>query len=128
MMGLDTDFATTKFADAGGMRCLDLKPEIAWDGPKRFAGISQYLKSSYACEPKMDGVRVTLTMGATGNRLSTQRMQVTRNFPHITGAVMPDIDGTVLDGELVAPDPEPLQPKLDHLNRYAESIISKVSL
>jgi hypothetical protein len=26
------------------------------------------------------------------------------------------------------PDPEPLEPKLEHLNRYAETIISKVAL
>lgn len=84
------------------MKCKDLKPLLAWGTDSPYDGIAQYLTEAYVAEPKLDGVRVTLNLGTESNVLWTSQDR-SANFPHLAQAVVPDIAGVVLDGELMAP-------------------------
>lgn len=61
-------------------------------------------------ERKLDGHRFKLHMFADCNRLDSRRVSVvnnlfvekTDNAPHIRDAVVPELNGTILDGEIVA--------------------------
>lgn len=96
------------------MKAKDLKASIAWDAPDsatRYAGIAKYLTPAYAAEPKLDGCRMRMFLGATGNTLNTGRRSVTSfgyisrsdNFPHLRDASVPSFAGTILDGEIMSP-------------------------
>ena len=95
------------------MKCKDLKGKIDWtaEGAARFAGIAAYLNDAHVAEPKLDGCRGRFFLGLTGNSFNTGRRSVktfayidrTDNFPHLRDAVVPELAGTILDGEILAP-------------------------
>jgi ATP-dependent DNA ligase len=66
---------------------------------------------TWIMEPKLDGARMRVFLGATGNTMNTGRrsdktyayIQRQDNFPHIRDAVVPALAGTILDGEVMAP-------------------------
>lgn len=87
----------------GSMKAIDLKPDIDWNASDPFAGIRRVLSPAYAAEPKLDGVRVEMVMDDAGNQVATQNMRVSRNFPHLHGAIIAGMSGTILDCELLAP-------------------------
>ncbi len=105
------------------MKAQDLKREIDWTltGSERFAGhtLSQYMQpSKYTLEPKIDGVRVRLFLGAESNSLNTGRRSDTTyayieradNFPHLRDTVNPALAGTIIDCELVMAEPVEIAP------------------
>jgi bifunctional non-homologous end joining protein LigD len=67
----------------------------------------------WVMEPKLDGARARMFLGADGNKIVTGRRSVKTfayiqredNFPHLRDAVVPALAGTVLDGELLAVNP-----------------------
>jgi ATP-dependent DNA ligase len=73
--------------------------------------LSPYFSPAYVAEPKLDGCRLRLVLGDFSNSAVTGRRSVRTfacsrrddNFPHLRDALAPDIAGTVLDGELMAP-------------------------
>ena len=93
------------------MKAKDLKSLIAWGSADPFKGIEAYLTDAYVAEPKLDGARLRMFLGLTGNTLNTGRRSVrtfayidrTANFPHLAQAVLKEWAGVVLDGELMAP-------------------------
>jgi bifunctional non-homologous end joining protein LigD len=95
------------------MKAQDLKSKINWQakGTARFAGISQFLTPQWVAEPKLDGCRLRMFLGATANSLNTGRRSVktfaylnrSDNFPHLRDAAVASLAGTVLDGEILAP-------------------------
>lgn len=93
------------------MKCKDLKNKIAWGSGDPFAGIAQYLTDDYRAEPKLDGARMRLFLGEDSNSMNTGRRSVktfryidrSANFPHFAEAAVPELVGTVLDGEVIAP-------------------------
>ena len=95
------------------MRARDLRSEIDWTalGFSRFAPIARYFTDEWVMEPKLDGVRVRLHLGESTNSLITGRRSVktfaytnrSDNFPHLRDALVPELAGTTLDGELLAP-------------------------
>lgn len=94
-------------------KAKDLKNKIDWaaDGPARFATIAEFLTPAWALEPKLDGARMRVFLGSSGNTMNTgRRSDVTfayteraENFPHLRDAVVPALTGTILDGELMPP-------------------------
>jgi ATP-dependent DNA ligase len=93
------------------MKAKDLKNDIAWGTEDPFAGISKYLTSAYVVEPKLDGARVRLFLGETQNSLNTGRrsdltyayIERADNFPHLRDAVVSELNGTIIDAELMMP-------------------------
>lgn len=93
------------------MKAKDLKAEIAWGTENPFDGIARFLTEDYVLEPKLDGARMRVFLGSEGNSMNTGRRNVktftytdrTDNFPHLRDAVLPHFEGTVLDGEIIAP-------------------------
>ena len=77
----------------------------------RVPDLSPWLTPDYVAEPKLDGVRLRLVLGSDFNAAFTGRRSVRTfaysrreaNFPHLRDAVVSDLAGTVLDGELLAP-------------------------
>lgn len=65
--------------------------------------------SNWAYEEKFDGERLLIHFQETGNRVTTRRQskktglmnERTNNVPHIRGLVVPELAGTVLDGEII---------------------------
>lgn len=86
------------------MKGRDLKPYLAWGTDSPYDGIKSWLTQDYVAEPKLDGVRVLMAFGSDFNTVSTSRDR-TANFPHLRDAVVPEMVGVVLDGELVAATP-----------------------
>lgn len=92
-------------------KACDLKDKIKWGQPDRFAGIKSYFSKEWALEPKLDGARMRVFLGATGNTMNSGRRSDTsytyieraENFPHLRDAVVPELAGTILDGELMPP-------------------------
>lgn len=92
-------------------KAADLKREIDWTADDY--GLSKYLTPAYAVEPKLDGARMRLFLGAKSNTMNTGRrsdktyayIQRENNFPHIRDAVLEELAGTILDGEVLAPTP-----------------------
>lgn len=68
----------------------------------------------WVMEPKLDGARVRLFLGPDGNKLTTAKRSVKTfayiqredNFPHIRDAVAPELAGTIIDGEILAVNPD----------------------
>lgn len=93
------------------MKAKDLKGKLAWGTADPYAGIADYLTTVYVAEPKLDGARMLMFLGATGNTMNTGRRSVksfgyttrTDNFPHLRDAIAADLAGTILDGEILAP-------------------------
>lgn len=88
------------------MKAKDLKADIDWTVPAdqgRYDGISQFLSEAWVAEPKLDGVRSKIVVGAEDTQVSTWRRDVSGNFPHMAAVAMADLAGTVLDGEIIAP-------------------------
>jgi ATP-dependent DNA ligase len=87
-----------------------------------------YLNSEHAVEPKLDGVRLRVQLGRASNLVFTGRRSVRTfthsrredNFPHLRDAVVPDLAGTVLDGELLAPGPR----ILTHTGSWTDSLLN----
>jgi len=101
------------------MKAKDTKDKVIWsrDG-NDYSGIKDLFaypndvdSARFIMEPKYDGCRVRIFFGATENAvLSGRRSVVTQkysdrsdNFPHIRDAVVPELAGTILDCELLAP-------------------------
>lgn len=93
------------------MKAKDLKHEIAWGTPNPFAALSKYFTDDWAMDPKLDGCRMRWFAGLRGNTMNTGRRSVktysytsrSDNFPHLRDAVIPELVGTILDGEIMAP-------------------------
>jgi len=66
----------------------------------------------WVAEEKYDGTRLLMHITPEGNRFTTRRisektgryMERTNNFPHLRDIDLPNLHGTVLDGEGYAPD------------------------
>jgi len=66
---------------------------------------------NWIAEPKLDGTRLKFHITSEGNRLDTRRisektnkfMERTNNFPHLRDLPLEWLEGTVLDGEGIAP-------------------------
>jgi bifunctional non-homologous end joining protein LigD len=99
-------------------KAQDLKHKIDWNAEDPFKGIEQYLNDDWVAEPKLDGARFRIYLGKTGNTSNTGRRSLqtmkftdrTDNFPQFRDTVVPELAGTVLDGEILAPD-EPIEIK-----------------
>ena len=84
----------------GGKAASDSVPDKIWNDKNTIV------------EKKCDGHRFKAHLGVTENRLDSRRESVvdglyvekTDNAPHIRDAVVPYLDGTILDGEVVAGD------------------------
>jgi bifunctional non-homologous end joining protein LigD len=94
------------------MKAADLKNTIDWSlpGAERFRGLPQ-MNADWVLEPKLDGARMRVYLGAEKNRMNTGRRSDTHygytersdNFVHLRDAATPMLEGTVLDGELMPP-------------------------
>lgn len=92
-------------------KACDLKGKITWGSEAPFAGLGEYLNDKWVLEPKLDGARLRLFLGSTGNSMNSgRRSDVTYayidrsdNFPHLRDTVVKEFAGTVLDGELMPP-------------------------
>jgi ATP-dependent DNA ligase len=66
----------------------------------------------WIAERKLDGSRYGLYIGKDGNRLLSKHISVkddkpvekTENVPHLTKVSCPELDGTVIDGEITTPN------------------------
>lgn len=91
------------------MKARDLGGLVEWGADEPFAALAPYLTDRYAMEPKLDGVRVQLSIGPGGSRVATANLaggaDRTANFPHLARLTHPDLVGCVLDGELISPTP-----------------------
>lgn len=93
------------------MKAKDLKDKLAWGTANPYEGIKDYLTDAYIAEPKLDGARMLMFLGANGNTMNTGRRSVksfgyitrTDNFPHLRDAVIPEFAGTIIDGEIISP-------------------------
>lgn len=93
-------------------KAQDLNHRIHWDKPgHEFDDIKDYLNDKWVLEPKFDGARFRLFLGKKGNSAKTGRrssatFQYTDradNFPHLRDTVVPELAGTVIDGEIMPP-------------------------
>jgi ATP-dependent DNA ligase len=83
-------------ANGGG---VDLIPDKCWK------------EDNWVAELKLDGTRLKFHITSEGNRLDTRRisersgkyMERTNNFPHLRDLDLKELEGTVLDGEGLAP-------------------------
>lgn len=94
------------------MKAKDLKERIDWMAPDPFKNIEkEYLNDKWVLEPKLDGARFRLFLGKESNSANTgRRSSVTfaytersQNFPHLRDLAIPELAGTILDGELMPP-------------------------
>lgn len=87
--------------------------KLSATGPD-YAGIKHLLTEKFIAEPKYDGVRLRMFIGLTGSSLNTGRRSVktyaysdrTGNYPHLSQVCDDDLNGIILDGELLAPSPK----------------------
>lgn len=94
-------------------KAKDLKSLVAFGSSDPFAGLEKegYLTEQWALEPKLDGARMRVFLGTSQNTMNTgRRSDVTfayteraDNFPHLRDATVPELAGTILDGELMPP-------------------------
>lgn len=87
------------------MKAKDLKADIDWTvsaDEGRYAKIARYLSDAWVAEPKLDGVRSKIVIGSQASTVSTWRRDVTGNFPQFASVGIRELDGTVLDGEIIA--------------------------
>lgn len=97
------------------MKAKDLKNEIDWSRPgvERFKGLDALTKFPCVVEPKIDGARARLFLGAKGNTMNGGRRSDTTyayieradNFPHLRDCVNPVLAGTIIDCEIVMDKP-----------------------
>jgi ATP-dependent DNA ligase len=94
------------------MKATDLRAEILWGTKHPFKNIRRFLDEDFALEPKLDGARMRMMIGVDGSRLSTGSSRSVRthsfndrsaNFPHLAAIASEKFEGTLLDGELMAP-------------------------
>lgn len=93
------------------MKAKDLQSKIDWSADDPYSKIEEYLTDDWIAEPKLDGARFRMFLGTTGNSLNTGRRSSvtmaytdrTENFPQFADLVVPELAGTVLDGELMPP-------------------------
>lgn len=94
------------------MKAFDLKKELDWGTEDPFSRIEEkYLNHKYVVEPKLDGARMRLFIGAGKNRMNTGRrsdktyayIERSDNFRHLRDLDIPGHAGTILDGEILAP-------------------------
>ena len=86
---------------AGPMKAHSLGADVHWGDPHPFADIATYLDEQvWAADLKIDGCRAFLEMGERRNRFGHTRSDA---FPQFATAVVPELAGTVLDGEFLAP-------------------------
>jgi ATP-dependent DNA ligase len=92
------------------MLCRDLKQQITWGADDPFTGIAGYLTTDWAAEPKLDGCRAELVIGAERWTPAQSAPSATRfggsrsaSFPALASIASADLAGTVLDGEFLAP-------------------------
>lgn len=93
-------------------KAQDLHDKIHWDKPgHEYDALKPYLNDQWVLEPKFDGARFRIFLGASGNtanggRRSTQTFKYIEradNFPQFRDTVVPELAGTILDGELLPP-------------------------
>jgi DNA ligase-1 len=73
-----------------------------------------YDNKDYAAQEKMDGCRYLLQLTKTGARLfsrvaskkGTGNVEKTDNIPHITGVALKGYEDTIIDGEIMSPNPD----------------------
>lgn len=117
------------------MRAKDLKAQIGWGTKDPFTEIQKYMSEDYALEPKLDGARMRLFIGAKGSRMNSGRRSTvtyayidrTDNFPHLRAIKSKKLDGTVLDGELMSPTPELPTKKGGYTASYLNAAVSLVT-
>lgn len=70
------------------------------------AGDAAFARDGWAWEPKLDGYRVLAYIGATGVQLRSRRgLELADRFPRVAAELAgQQVDGMILDGELVAFD------------------------
>lgn len=97
------------------MKAIDLKKRIDWTAASpeaKFAGIAaEYLNEDHVADAKLDGVRMRLFLGAEANTMNTGRrsdttyayLEKAHHFPHIRDLAVPELAGTILDGEMMPP-------------------------
>lgn len=86
--------------------------KLSTSGPD-YAGISHLLNDRFVAEPKYDGVRLKVCIGLTGSSVVSGRRSVvtyayknrTGNYPHLAQICGENLNGVILDGELIAPTP-----------------------
>lgn len=97
------------------MKAKDLRAQIFWGEPDPFRSIGRFLTEDFALEPKLDGARMRVMIGADSSTLSTGSSRSVRthtyndrtaNFPHLAAVASEKFAGTLLDGELMAPSAE----------------------
>ena len=75
-----------------------------------------YDKSNYVAQEKLDGSRYTMQLTKTGGRLfsrvaskkGTGNVEKTDNIPHITKVILKEYTDSIIDGEIMSPNPEKL--------------------
>jgi ATP-dependent DNA ligase len=96
-------------------KAQDLKRKLLTGTADPYAAVAEkYFNTDWVMEPKLDGARMRLFLGDTKNTMNTGRrsdktyayIQREDNFPHIRDAVDPELAGTILDGEIMAPSAE----------------------
>ena len=88
------------------MRAQDLAPLVRWGAEDRFAGIAHKLTRDYVAQEKFDGVRVSAAWLPGRVRLATAGAYCSEAVPLLARAAVRGLEGTVLDGEMVAPPAE----------------------
>jgi ATP-dependent DNA ligase len=108
------------------MKARDLNNVIDWADIQ--GSIGSWLGPGFTMQPKLDGVRLRLFMGKAANSMNSGRRSVKTfayvrrddNFPLLRDAVVPELAGTVLDGELLAPSSR-LQ---THTGNWTDSLLN----
>lgn len=80
---------------------------------KDMLSIEHLLTPDYACEPKLDGIRLRMFIGLNGSSLNSGRRSVktfsytdrSANFPHLAAIGHESLVGVILDGELISAKP-----------------------
>ncbi len=85
------------------MKAADLTREVDLTDPA--LGLNSFYQDRYVMEPKLDGCRIVLELQEEGNRIWSRGRNVSDHFPHLQRAIVPGLNGVVLDGELLAIGP-----------------------
>lgn len=97
-------------------RLFGTRPELPQIEPASIrASLKEFMwtdSNLWVAEPKLDGARFLMHCGSEENRFTSRHkstesdkfVERTDNFPHLRNVVIPDFNGTVLDGEIILND------------------------
>lgn len=102
----DYEFDTAPISDNPLLE--QIYPAGAENNPGYLAKITDF--DEWGCEEKFDGERLVLTFEKDCVRATTRRQSVktgllnekSNNVPHLRNAIIADLEGTVIDGEIIA--------------------------